>query len=69
MTKEQNVVLTFYLLMTALCGSIYFESYAAFFAIGFFLAFILKLANSLSKGGSHGGTNTTGQDSSLSGSV
>lgn len=49
MTREQNIVLTFYLFMTAICSGIACHKFSVFFAVGFGLAFVLKLANSLPK--------------------
>jgi hypothetical protein len=48
MTKAQNVVATWYLLLSATFGGFVFQRFSAFLFIAFTLAFVLKVVNSVS---------------------
>lgn len=48
MTKEQNAVAFFYLLCAAFASDLFFHRWSAFLFIGFLLAFVLKVVNSIS---------------------
>lgn len=62
LTREQNIVITAYGFFAAVWAGIWFHHWAAFFCVGFVLAFTLKLVNSLVVRKSQDGepTSTTG---------
>ncbi len=47
MTKSQNVIITFYGLFASISGAFLFHHWSAFLFIGFTLAFVQKMVNSI----------------------
>lgn len=51
MTREQNIVITAYGILTAMFAGIVYHKFSVFFMVGFGLAYILKIVNSVAKKG------------------
>jgi len=49
LTREQNVVATAYLFVAAAAGAFSFHRFSVFIFIGFLLAFVLKVVNSVAR--------------------
>lgn len=49
MTREQNMVIMYYGIFTAISAGVAFHKFSVFFMVGFFMAYVLKIVNCIAR--------------------